>query len=442
MPASETEKHPSRMAAVALGLALIGASSMLYYYFVFFQPRVQTAKAAEHLGGGYAFGDDFYPIWLTSRLWLRERRDPYSRAVTRQIQIGLFGRPLEAQFPGDPPTDYRTFAYPAFTDLLFWWAGETAFSNWPTALFAILAASTAAGVLVWTQALSWRVGWKWLSVILLLTLCSYPVLEGLYAGQLGLLVGFLLAASVLSLLRGRLMLAGILMALTTIKPQISLLAILYLLLWSAHDWRERGRFSAVFFATMFLLMGASLAVWPHWIQSWTRVLLGYRHYGKPPLISDVLGSALGPYGGPALIILALIPALMLAWRGRTAAADSSEFWLTLTLLLALTTITLLPGQAVHDQVILLPGILLLACRKESVYHSPIFRSLLIIATGMLLWPWLAALGLIAFRPFVSEQQFYSKAVFALPLRTAAAFPFVILGLLSLAMRRKLQRGRN
>ena len=88
------------------------------------------------------------------------------------------------------------------------------------------------------SALSWSVSWPWLATAILLTVFSYPVLEGLYAGQLGLLVGFLLAASLLALQRGRLFLAGILMALTTIKPQMTALAIFYLLLWSLADWGD------------------------------------------------------------------------------------------------------------------------------------------------------------------------------------------------------------
>ncbi|MGB8597352.1 MAG: glycosyltransferase family 87 protein [Candidatus Sulfotelmatobacter sp.] len=439
MPAPDSGNRRSPIAALALGLALVGAASMLYYQFGLFMPRVQTVRAAKHLAGGYAFGNDFYPIWLTSRQWLRNHRDPYSPAVTRDIQIGLFGRPLEAQFPTDPPTDYRTFAYPAFADLLLWPASEVPFPPLRVAWVGLLAALTAASVFFWTQALSWRVSRIWQGVILLLTLVSYPALEGLYAGQLGLVVGFLLAACLLALVRGRLVLAGILMALTTIKPQMTLLAILYLLTWSAHDWRRRGRFSVAFLATMFLLIGASLAVWPHWIQSWGRVILGYHRYAMPPLAIELLGSSLGPHSGTALITIALLAALVLAWRCRAAAAGSYEFWLTLSLLLAITAMTLLPGQAVHDHVILLPGIFLLACRKQPQYSSPIFRALCVIGTAILLWPWVASLGLIALRPFLRPEQFYSKAVFVLPLRTAAPFPFVVLGLLAIALRAMLQR---
>jgi Glycosyltransferase family 87 len=429
-------------AAWALGLALVGAASMCYYEFGLFMPRVEEVRAAKHLRGEYSFGDDFYPIWLTSREWIHEHRDPYNPAVTRDIQIGLFGRALDGQFATDPPSDYRTFAYPAFTNLLFWPLSAISFPVLRIAWTAILVTLLAACVALWTQALSWHVTRMWLTIICLLTVCSYPELEGLYAGQLGLLVGFLLAASLLALVRKRLMLSGILMALTTIKPQMTGLAILYLLIWSGQDWRSRSRFTLAFLLTMLLLVTTSLAVWPHWIGSWMHVVLAYPRYATPPLGGELLGVHSGSYGADAATIIFLIVALALAWRSRAAALGSREFWLTLSLLLAIATISILPGQSVHDHVILLPGIFLLGSGKEPQRRSPIFRVLVALGAAVLLWPWVAAAALITLRPFIRSEYFYSKAVFVLPFRTAAAFPFVVLGLLTMAWRAFYLQQRN
>src|ERR1700686_469567 len=97
-------RSSSRFAVLCLTVAVVGAASMVYYHLGLFMPRVEKAQAAKHLAGEYFFGNDFYPIWLTSRLWLRERRDPYSPALTREIQIGLLGRPLDSKLPTDPPS--------------------------------------------------------------------------------------------------------------------------------------------------------------------------------------------------------------------------------------------------------------------------------------------------------------------------------------------------
>jgi Glycosyltransferase family 87 len=445
MSSPDSGNHSSsRLALLALSLALLGAAAMVYYHLGLFMPHVLEVGATRNLAGRYAFGDDFYPVWVTSREWLRERRDPYSAEVTRDIQQGLFGRPLDARTPTDPLTDYRTFAYPAFTDLLFWPAAEFPFPVVRVVVVASLGALTLASVLLWMGALSWRVNWRWATVIVVLTLASYPVLEGLYAGQLGLLVGFLLTASMLALRRGRFLLSGILMAFTTIKPQMSALVILYLLVWTSHDWRARGRFCIGLFSTGILLVGTALAVWPRWIQSWIHVVLGYHRYARPPLVGEVFAEPLGTSAaGPAtllMIALLLIVAMMVAWRNRAAATESSEFWFTLSVLLAITSVTLISALAVYDHVILLPGIFLLASRWEAWASTWARKLLLALGVAVLLWPWMAALSVIALRPLLTDQQFYSKAVLALPLRTAAAFPFVVLGLLALAMRHAPSEG--
>jgi hypothetical protein len=431
-------RSSSRLALIALGLALVGAASLVYYHLGCFMPRVLEVAKARNLAGGYAFGNDFYPVWITAREWLREGRDPYSPEMTRAIQKGLFGRTLDPQIPSDPPTDYRTFAYPAFTDLLFWPAAELPFAIVRVLLVLVLATLTATSVVLWMRAMAWRVDRLWLVVIFLLVLCSYQVLEGLYAAQLGLMVGFFLAASILALQRGRILLAGVLIALTAIKPQMTILAIFYLLIWSAQDWGRRRRFPLGLFSAMFVLVGSATILQPHWIASWTRVVLGYHRYAKPPLVSQVLAAPLGASmalpASLALTVLLLFAAVGLAWRNRNASADSMQFWMTLSFLLCVTSVTLLPGQAIHDHVILLPGILLVACRWKDLFIGWTRRTVLVIGVGILLWPWLAAFALVVLRPLLTHEQFYSKAVFALPLRTAAVFPFVVLGLLVTALR--------
>jgi hypothetical protein len=426
-------------ATFILILALLGAASMADYHLALFMPRVHDVSVKKNLAGGYSFGIDFYPVWLTARECVPRRCDLYSQEMTREIQSGIFGRALDPQISSDPVADYRTFAYPAFTDLLFWPASQVPFSLVRGLLALLLGTLTITSIVLWLRALAWRMSASWLAVTVLLVLGSYQVLEGLYADQLGLLVGFLLAASILALQRGRFLLAGVLMALTTIKPQMSALAIFFLLIWSLRDWRARRRFVVGFLSLTLALTLSALVVWPHWIASWSRVVLGYHRYARPPLVSEVLAAPLGPAMAEpvsiALTAFLLVAALWLAWRNRGAAASSREFWLALCFLLAVTAVTLLPGQAIHDHIILLPGIFLLAQEFTERPFGWVEKALFAAAAALLLWPWVTAFILIVLRPLLSRDVFYSKAIFALPLRTAAAFPFVVLGLLTLALRR-------
>jgi hypothetical protein len=249
-----------------------------------------------------------------------------------------------------------------------------------------------------------------------------------------LLVAFLLAASMLALRRRKFLLAGVLMALTTIKPQVTALAILYLLLWTWSEWRDRKFFSVGFFSTFALLVAGSLAVLPGWIQHWFQTVLAYRRYTRPPLITEVLTSSLGPtLSGPVTLVLTVTSvgaAIALAWRNREAPFGSLRFWLTLSLVLSLTVVVLLPGQAVYDHLILIPAILLLVGHRDQLRKAGLpSRILLQVGAVVLLWPWISAFALILLRPVIAPAVFNSTAIFALPIRNAAALPFAVLVLL-------------
>ncbi len=430
MPGTPTQHWPR----FAVLLALLIAASMTYYHLGIFIPHAMEGRAAKGLDCGYSFGNDFYPIWLTSREALYEHRNPYSPETTREIQTGLFGRPFDGRNPADPPRDYRAFAYPAYVDLIFWPVAWLPFPAMRITLALAFAALTAFSVPLWLRALGYHARTPLLVILISVTLSSYAVLEGLFAVQVGLLVGFLLSASFVALTRGKLFLAGSLFAFTFIKPQVSAVAGVYLLLWSFSRWRERRTLTYGLLAWSGLLGGLSLLVWPHWIPQWLHVLSGYGNYAPPPLITYSLGPRLGPVLGPFLIAGLLMAALVLMWRMRRAPATSPTFMLTASLLFALTSITLLPGQAVYDHVILLPGILLTAWTwRRLAGSSRAFAIVLAAAALALFWQWIIAIPLLMVRHFLSPEEFFANGLWLLPFHAAASVPLAIAAVLGFKM---------
>jgi hypothetical protein len=153
----------------------------------------------------------------------------------------------------------------------------------------------------------------------------------------------------------------------------------------------------------------------------------------------LLGNEMGSRLGPFLIAALLVSAIALAWRMRDASAESTEFALTISLLLAVTAITLLPGHAVYDHVVLLPGVILIAFSWRSFRASGrLFRVVLTVSALALFWQWIFAPVVIAVRPMVSPQLFV-KAVLALPIRAAGSIPFGVLAVLALMMRYVTQK---
>jgi hypothetical protein len=433
--ASPVTRTSSRRGVIALALAVVASAAMLNCYLNWFLPRAREVKAAKGLVG-YSFGDDLYTIWCGARTQVQSRGDLYGPGIAHEIQMGLYGRSIDPSRASDPK-DLRVFGYPAFTELLLWPFSLMSFEVARLVCLFLQVPLIVLTTLLWMRALSWRPYWPWIAVVLLLVLTSYPSLEALYAGQVGVFVGFVLAASIVSLQRGRLLLAGALMALGTIKPHVMLLPILYLGLWSLHDWRGRRMFCVGLVSTEALLLGAALIVWPHWIQSWINVVAQYHGYTPPSLTIQMLTTLAGPASRPVALLASaalLLVAVVLSWQNRAASLHSIEFWFTLTILLSITVGVLLPGHAVYDHLILLPGVLLLGMTWRRLPGNWAMKAMLITALGTLLWPWFASILLIPIHSVLARSEFYSMSILGLPLRMAAGLPFIVLALLALAHR--------
>jgi len=434
-------RSSSLRSSSVLVLVVLGAAGMVYYHLGIFVPRAMEVRTVEGLGGGYSFGADFYPLWLTTREGVLHHSDPYSPGTTRRIQIGLFGHPLDDNSP--LTQDPRAFANPAFTEQLFWPLALIPFPVIRIVLAVILAAVTAFSIVLWLRAFRFHVDRVMLASLILLTLSSYAVLEGLFAVQIGLLAGFLLAASLSALAAERLFLSGSLLAVALIKPQMMLLVAIYLLLWSFAQWRTRRLFAVGFLSVSALLTASSLLIWPHWIPEWLNVLIRYRQYSTPPLVSYVLGNYMASHFGPIIILALLAAALALAWRMRNASSRSIAFALTISLLLATTVVTLLPGQAVYDHVILLQGVILIAVLwRNFAASSRIFRVVLGASALALFWQWICAPFVIAVAQQILLRRVFTETVLMLPIRTAASIPFGVLAVLALMMRQVTLRQKH
>ncbi|MGC2061210.1 MAG: hypothetical protein WA653_23320, partial [Candidatus Sulfotelmatobacter sp.] len=207
----------------------------------------------------------------------------------------------------------------------------------------------------------------------------------------------------------------------------------------------RWHFAGGFFLMSSVLGASSLLIWPHWISEWLRVVTSYRRYSNPPLVSDLLGTQIlgdevGRLLGPILIVALVVGALVLSRRTRFAPTNSHDFRLAVSLVLAVTTIAVIPGHAVYDHVVLLPGIILIAsCWRDFAPSTP-FRVTLAAAALALVWQWICAPVVIALWPMVSRKA-ASTFLLTLPIRTAAPIPFGVCALLGLMLwqghRRKL-----
>jgi Glycosyltransferase family 87 len=403
-------------------LALLFAGSMWFFVQHILIPH-QEADAALH---GIPRGNlsDLYPRWLGAKELLLHHRDPYSPEVTREIQIGYWGRPLDPMRPLDP-TDQAGFAYPVFVVFLLAPTITLPFSVVQAGFRWFLLILTAATVPLWLRALRWRSSVTTTAILIVLTLGSFQAMQGIKVQQLGLLVGGLVAGSA-ALFAGRYFgLAGVLLAFATIKPHLVLPLVVWLLLWAFSDWHRRRNFVWGFVSTMAILLAGAEYVLPGWVWRFRAAITAYRQYNDGA--GSLLDVLVTPEWGRPLAVLAALALAVLGWKFRRASPDSPAFNLVFALMIAVT-IVIIPKAATYNQILLLPGILLVLRVWGTLWQKGGRMRVILLTCGLLIsWPWLAATALMIASLFLPAQSVQNA--WAVPLWTILDTPLAVVVLL-------------
>lgn len=401
--------------------AVLGAVGMWTYANRVLIPH-QISDAAAH-GRPRGNLSDLYPRWVGARELLLHGRDPYSAEVARQIQAGYYGRPIDPSRPGDP-RDEQGFAYPVY---VVFGIAPTIGLPFPTVqkgFFWVLLVLTCASSLLWLRVLRWSVP-LWTQITLLaLTLGSVAVMQGLKLQQMSLLVAGLMAIAIALLVTDHAVAAGVLLALASIKPQLVLLLLFWLAIWTVADWRQRYRWMLSFLATMAILLAASEWYLPHWIPRFWRAVREYQAYTGAMSVMDRL---IGVPWSWVFELVAFAAMMGACWRERRQAANTGAFAFTLSLVLA-ATILLIPTYAPYNQVLLIPALLVLVKERRAIWQGGIANRVLLVTTaGLIVWPWILSTALAGLS-FVLPQEIVERA-WALPAWTVTQIPVAVAALM-------------
>lgn len=401
--------------------AVVGAAGVwLYGQRVLINYQIADAAAHDRPRGNLC---DLYPRWLGARELLLRGRDPYSPAVTREIQQGYYGRALDPARPGDPK-DQQGFAYPVYVVFYLAPTVHLPFEIVRKGFFWALLGLTVATIPLWLRVLRWPLPWWAQASLVILTVGSLPVMQGLKLQQMTLLVVAMLAIAIALLTSDHPIAAGIALALATIKPQLVCLLLLWLTIWTVADWRRRWRWAASFLFTMAILCAASELYLPHWIPRFVEAMRRYLDYTDA---ASVLGSLVPAPWGWLLRALAVAVTVHIGWKNRRCAADSSAFAAMVSLALAVTLLVI-PNFHFYDQVIMLPALLVLARERQRMWdRDRMSRALLIFAAVLLMWPWLVSV-VLACLSFVLPLELVERA-WTVPGWTALLLPVAVFGLM-------------
>jgi len=356
---------------------------------------------------------DLYPRWLGARELLLYHRDPYSTEVTRDIQRGFYGREIDLRNPNDP-RDQAAFAYPVYVVFLLVPFLKFPFVAVQAAFRWLLLVGIAATIPAWMRAIGSRTSPRWLLSAMVLAIGTYPAVLEFHMQNLAALVAVFLAFSAAAAACDQLVLSGFLLALATIKPQLSVLFVLCFLVWTAGCWLQRKRLALSFAATLLALVVAGEIILPHWLTKFFDAAEAYRSYASDP---SILQFAFGNTISWLAAISLCGGLLFVAVQYRKYPASSAEFAWCLACA-ATVTLTILP-VTVYNQVLLVPALLPLWLQIHEA-SDLLPRSLAKACFACLGWQWITAAILAICSLWVAPERLRGWA--RLPLLTLIALP--------------------
>jgi len=226
-------------------------------------------------------GNDFLVHYMGTRSLIIDNLSPYSDEVAVRIQTAAYGHPaqgIEHELRVAYPL-YSVFLFAPFAVINDY---EIARAAWMTVLEIALVAMAFLSIKL--------VGWKpSLSIqgsILLFSLIWYHAVRGIINGNAVILIGLLLIGVFLYIKSEKDELAGILLAITTIKPHLVILIIPFILIWTIYQ--KRWKVLAWFIGSMAILISLGLLIIPDWIYQNIWEILKYPDYNPAGTMAAAL----------------------------------------------------------------------------------------------------------------------------------------------------------
>jgi hypothetical protein len=328
-------------------------------------------------------GNDFLARWMGARFWVIQGVSPYDERVSLASQEMIYGRPADIS-QGE---DKNHFVYPLHSMLFFAPFGALDYTLARALWMTLVEVSLVLLAVVSLRLVDWEVRPFKLVVLIVFTLLWYHGLRTIILGQFAAINALLITLALLLIMRRQDFAAGMLLALSTAKPQMVFLLIPFVFLW-ALSVRRRDIIGGLLVGLV-VLTGIFLALMPSWPLQWLRQLLDYPSYTmqtSSPL--SMIADTFPGIGRQLSIFLhtIFIGYMLLEW---ILAWGKDERWFRWTVLLTIV-ITNLVGYrtATTNFMMMLPALFLVFSLWEARWRvgGKIAVWVVLIVMGLGLWP--------------------------------------------------------
>jgi len=296
-------------------------------------------------------GNDFIPRWIGTRLYIMEGQSPYSKATTLAIQQYIYNRPARA---GE---DQSYFVYPFYSFVVF--IPFAVFENYAMArgvMMAVMEVALLAIAGLGINLARWKISPWMLGLMLLFAALWYHSLRPLINGNPAVLVALFIMVALWAIREQHDVLAGFMLVLATIKPQMVILLIPLILYWALTQ--RRFMLISAFFGIFTLVIAASLLLLPGWPLEFVRQIVVYPNYTLPGSPGAIFKAWLPGIGGQiGWVLTAVLGVLLVIEWIQVAGKDFRWFYWTACLTLVITNLIGI-RTAVANYIALLPAVLL------------------------------------------------------------------------------------
>ncbi|HLF87659.1 MAG TPA: glycosyltransferase family 87 protein [Anaerolineales bacterium] len=349
-------------------------------------------------------GQDFLDRWTGASKWVVEGLSPYHPNVTALAQQMIYGRPARPE-EGE---DLHHFVYPFHSMIFFAPFGFLDFPQARALWMTLLELSIVGLVIVSLRLLKWEISRVKTILFILFSFSWVYGAHTLLVGQFAGLNALLIALVLLTLQRNQDIRAGILLALTTTKPQMVVLLIPFLILWALTT--KRWRLISSFGITLGILLVASLIILPTWpLEMWGQ-LSAYPIYAVSISPVEMIGVFFPVLAGWGTTLATGLIVLTLAWSWWQSRTKTGRVIIWAALLSIVVTNLIIPRTTTSNFMMMLPAFFLgLMSLEQSI---PRWGSWLIafVFVGLFISGWM-----LFFAAFIEETLPKHLVFFPLPI---------------------------
>ena len=297
-------------------------------------------------------GNDFIPRWLGTRLLLTEGLNPYSSESSQRIQYFITGRQI------NPGEDQHLFVYPLYAVLFFspfalienYTIARALWMTWLEVALVII-------VILSVKLADFKVSPLIFGFLVLFALFWYYDVRSLINGNPAILGALFVTIGLIAIKYNRDVLGGIFLGFATIKPQIVVLLIPFVILW-AYSHRRWRLIIAIAGAVIGLTLLGFL-IEPNWIFHNFEQITAYPDYTLPGTPNEIYEQWWPNMGGNIALIQVLAVVSLLIWLWVISWKSSFQLFLLVSMATLASTNLVGIQTATANYVALLPGAILI-----------------------------------------------------------------------------------